>query len=510
MKNFLIIYLLVLSPLIMAQKNSMMHRVVHSNDSGTLFSNPNQLLVGNLVPIDAKINTSLNNKWLLDTAPSSPSENLDEFSSLILMDQLKKLNHTTPFDVRHNATVERFIRVYLNNHRPYLNKMLGKSIYYFPVFEKYLDAYELPLELKYLAIVESALNQVAVSPSGAKGLWQFMYGTGREYNLYIDSYVDERFDLIKSTQAACAYLKSLHKTFGDWNLALAAYNSGPGNVKKAIKRAGGNKNYWEIRQFLPRETSSYVPAFYATMYLFSYADYHKLSPLKDQLSYRETDTVHVKGRLTFKTLGEITGMDPAALRSFNPQYKQDLIPDIHNKVFTLSLPVRLIPEFLAAEKELYQKDLVIRKKSKISKVIPLTLENSYLVKEGDNLSRIAIKHHISLEQLKIWNGLDTNFLIAGQRLVVTDRELTKPDSLEKFTLNELSKMQSVQQTSGFSSYTVQHGDTLFKISRKFGNVPIADLRNLNELHNVNYLKPGTSLKIRKVLMGHQNQSISKS
>lgn len=509
MKNILILYLLVLSHPIIAQNSSLDYRITPTNDTGKPFLNFDQLLAGNLIPVDTKMNASLNNEWLIHASSLSTYTDSEEFSTITLIEQLEKLNQATPFNVRHNATVERFIRVYLNNHKEYLNNILGKSIYYFPVFEKYLDAYELPLELKYLAIVESALNQVAVSPSGAKGLWQFMYGTGREYDLYIDSYVDERFDLIKSTQAACAYLSSLYKTFGDWDLALAAYNSGPGNVKKAIKRAGGKRNYWEIRQFLPRETSSYVPAFYATMYLLSYADYHKLSPAKNQLSYRETDTVHIKGHLTFETIDQKIGIDSETLRSFNPQYKQDFIPQIKNKTFSLTLPIQLIPEFLSAEKELYKNNLLISKNSQTS-VIPVSLNNSYLVTTGDNLSNIAKKHHISLEQLKTWNGLDTNFLIAGQRLVITEHNPVKQDSFEKINLNELPKIKSVKQNSEFTTYLVEHGDTLFKISRKFGNIPISDLRNWNKLHNVNYLKPGTSLKIRNVLNGHQVQPSSKS
>ena len=510
MKNFLILYLLVLSHQINAQNSSFSNRIPLSNDPGKPFLNLDQLLVANLIPVDANTDATLNNQWLLHNEPLSRLSDPEGFSTIILIDQLEKLNKSTPFNVRHNATLERFIRVYLNDHREYLNKILGKSAYYFPVFEKYLDAYELPLELKYLAIVESALNQVAVSPSGAKGLWQFMYGTGREYDLYIDSYVDERFDLIKSTQAACLYLKSLYKTFGDWDLALAAYNSGPGNVKKAIKRAGGKNNYWEIRQFLPRETSSYVPAFYATMYLLSYADYHNLSPLKNQLSYREIDTVHVKGLLTFASISELTGIDPDALRLFNPQYKQDLIPDIKNKIFSLALPVQLIPDFLSAERELYQNNLAIPEKSPLTQVIPVTLNNSYLVTVGDNLNSIAKKHGISLEELKSWNGLDTNFLIAGQRLVVTDQILTKPNPVANLGPKELPNNKSFGQPSGFTTYIVEHGDTLFKISRKYGNIPIADIRNMNQLHNVNYLKPGTSLKIRTVPTSHENKPVGKS
>ena len=415
---------------------------------------------------------------------------------MTLIEQLQQLDQRTPFNVVHNATIERFIRVYLENNRENLGRMIGKSHYYFPLFEQYLDRDELPIELKYLAVVESALNQVAVSPSGAKGLWQFMYGTGKEYGLHIDSYVDERFDLRKSTAAACSYLHYLYKTFEDWDLALAAYNSGPGNVKKAIKRAGGNRNYWEIRKYLPKETSSYVPAFYATMYLFTYADFHSLKPLKKETSYALIDTIHLKGPLSFSSITAYTGMDANSIRSINPQYKKDHIPYLRDKTFSIGLPIEMIPTFLNCEQELYNNSLYNKEKVGSSKAIKLTLENSYLVKKGDNLQRIANAYGIRLEQLKKWNGLETNFLIAGQRLVVTDKIFRSSKDSQKEIAHHSKADQYGGSRVGFTTYTVKNGDTLFKISRKFGNIPIAEIRDLNELENVHYLKPGKQLKIK--------------
>lgn len=498
MKNLLILFLLILSPHLSAQNSSMNYGKSSLKNSGSELVGSGQVSIGYLSPVDWSPEKKSSGLLLSDNSNYTSLNDSDGFSSLVLMDQLKQMDQSTPFNVNHNATLERFIRVYLKDRRAYINRLIGKSVYYFPFFEQYLDTYDLPLELKYLAVVESALNPVAISPSGAKGLWQFMYGTGMEYDLYIDSYVDERFDLIKSTRAACAYLQKLHNMFGDWDLALAAYNSGPGNVRKAIKRAGGNTNYWEIRQFLPRETSSYVPAFYATMYLFTHVEYHKLSPLKGEASYFETDTVQLKGSLTFEAIQKNTGINMDILTSFNPVYKKGIIPELPDRTMTLTLPVTLMPRFLAAEKILYKKSLGSNKHKGSSKIIPISTFNSYLVQDGDNLHTIAKKHHISLIQLKTWNGLDSNFLISGQRLVVTNQKGSRFNKIKDTGAEENKKVSLFQNTSQFTNYTVEYGDTLFKISRKFGNIPISELRATNALENINYLKPGTKLRIRRI------------
>ena len=495
MKNLLMLCLLVLSPPLLAQST------INTHNSYFLLADatpPSDILfsVNNLMPINPYHNEQINSQWLSESELMNKSVELDEFSSLTLINQLRELDAAVPFNVSHNATIERFIRVYLKDRREYLNKILGKSAYYFPIFEQHLDTYDLPLELKYLAVVESALNPIAVSPSGAKGLWQFMYGTGTENHLYIDSYVDERFDPIKSTRAACEYLQSLYHMFNDWDLALAAYNSGPGNVKKAIKRAGGNKNYWEIRRFLPKETSSYVPAFYATMYLFTYANYHGLSPKKGALSFVDIDTVQLKGSLSFETIKRSTGIDNELLKSLNPQYKKEVIPFVKNKKMTLSLPTYLMPDFIEKERALYQEGLGKHKLKSSSKVIAVTAANSYLVRQGDNLNSIAKSHHISLEQLKTWNGLETNFLISGQRLVITSKKELNPGPIDRDQNSIQASKTKVNILSTSKNYTVQYGDTLFKISRKFGNVSVSELRNMNNLNDINYLKPGTQLRIK--------------
>ncbi len=506
MKNYLYLYVLSLSFVLSAQ-NSVpdisTNKVSYPYDA---FEISELYPLKNLVILDRERKPSNENLWMLETDQGQPS-GPDQFSSLVLMKQLEELNHSTPFHISHNATLERFIRVYLKDRRENLIHLMGKAAFYFPVFEEYLDKFDLPLEIKYLAVVESALNPSAISPSGAKGLWQFMYGTGLENNLYIDSYVDERYDYIKSTLAACSYLQKLYDTFDDWDLALAAYNSGPGNVQKAIKRAGGKRNYWEIRPFLPRETQSYVPAFYATLYLFSYADYHGLEPQKSGLFYYQTDTVHVSQTLSFETIQKYLNIDRDLLHVMNPQYKKGMIPRIKNRPMILTLPINLIPGFIDQEDELYIKSNTIQANS-TSNVIPVRLNNSYLVEEGDNLDRIANKQGISVTQLKKWNGLQTNYLIAGQRLVVTDQNKISSELITDSGVLETDATMNKNNSSFF--YKVEHGDTLFKISRKFKNVTIEQLRFWNNLKQVNFLKPGMVLKVHEGHLDEKETSVKKS
>lgn len=344
----------------------------------------------------------------------------EAFSSLELKNQLNKMNEQLPFSIVHNPTLERFIRVYLSKYRENMEKTLARSAYYFPVFETYLDKYDLPLELKYLAVVESALDPKAVSPSGAKGLWQFMYGTAMDYDLTITSYLDERFDYIQSTDAACRYLKDLYDEFGDWSLALAAYNSGPGNVQKAIKRSG-QRNYWNLRPYLPKQTSSYVPAFYAVMYLYQYADFHGLKPGESELHFTEVDTVHLRRSVSFEKIEKFVGIPKDVLTQYNPVYKKEYVPVAKGQQQRLIIPVQLIPGFIVNEKALYQ--AADRTSALVEKnhTLEVRQDNSHEVRQGENLSTIARAYGIRLEELKKWNGLTTNYLIAGQRLVITDR-----------------------------------------------------------------------------------------
>ena len=232
-------------------------------------------------------------------------------------------------------------------------KLMSLSDYYFPLFEESLDNYNIPLEVKYLAIVESALKPRAKSRVGATGLWQFMFGTGKEYGLNVSSYVDERSDPVKSTEAASKYLAKLYEIFGDWDLALAAYNSGPGNVSKAIRRSGGYENYWNIRPFLPRETAGYLPAFLATMYIFEFAEEHGFNKQRPQYHYVETDTIHIKKMITLDQVSDLLEVPIEELQFLNPSYKLDIIPFIEGEDYTLRLPRSVVGKFVSNEDSIY-------------------------------------------------------------------------------------------------------------------------------------------------------------
>ena len=408
------------------------------------------------------------------------------FSSMDLQEKFKKLDQTTPFPVEHNATTERFIRVMLRDQQDRLKNVNQRSKYYFPIFEQILDQHNLPLELKYLSVVESALIAQAHSSVGAKGLWQFMLGTAKQYGLKVNSLVDDRFDAYASTKAACLYLSDLYEIFGDWNLALAAYNAGPGNVTKAIRRAGGNKNYWEIRNFLPEETRGYVPAFYATLYIFESLGLDFAETDSPGLSFAETDTLRVSKTLEIDELSGKLNMETSFLSSINPQYTKNTIPEDH----VLTLPKGKIGVYLRLEQDGFGENKVAGTQNKTT----ITPYNSHLVEPGENLLKIAGMYKISMDDLKKWNGLVTNYVMVGQSLVV--RKNDEIDQSPSKHRNE--RIQPNNKTNKESTtYVVQEGDSLFKISRLFPDVTISQIRTWNNIWGVNYVKPGTKLLIFK-------------
>jgi len=343
-----------------------------------------------------------------------------QLSSDVLKERLQRINEKTPFHIAYNPALENVIKSYLKYRSRYYPTLMAKAKFYFPMFEKYLDEYDVPLEMKYLAIVESALDPKARSRVGATGLWQFMYATGLQYNLKVSSYVDERQDPVKATIAACEYLSDLYQIFGDWDLALAAYNSGPGNVLKAIKRSGGYRNYWNIRPYLPSETAGYVPAFYATMYLFEYAQEHDLKSEFPEIYHFETDTIQVKRTISFDQISEKTNISTDLLSLLNPSYKLDIVPNIEGKNYTITIPKRNSLQFLELENEIYA--LADEDDSKREKPLPKYFEMDkrvrYKVKSGDYLGKIADKYGVRVSDIKRWNSLRNNRLKIGQRLSI--------------------------------------------------------------------------------------------
>lgn len=414
-----------------------------------------------------------------------------ELNTDTLKKRLKALNAKTPFNVEYNSGLESVIKSYLKRRRNSLQKLMVLSEYYFPMFERELDNYDLPLEIKYLSIVESALKPRAKSRVGATGLWQFMYATGKSYGLDVSSYVDERSDPLKSTEAAAKYLSKLYSIFGDWDLALAAYNSGPGNVTKAIRRSGGYENYWNIRNYLPRETAGYLPAFLATMYIFENAEELGFSRVKPEFAYLETDTLHVKQMITLDQVSELTGVKIEELQFLNPAYKLDIIPYISKENYTLRLPVPAIGPFVANEEQIYAyaKAEFDKREKPLPQFIESETKTRYTVKSGDYLGRIARKYSVRVSQIKQWNGLRNNDLRIGQRLTIYPRNST-------ITPKKAIARTSSAIPSGKKTYIVKKGDSLWSIAQKYPGISVDNIKEWNDISGSG-LKPGMTLKLFK-------------
>ncbi len=362
------------------------------------------------------------------------------------------------------------------------------------MFEQELDKQNLPLELKYLSIVESALNPRARSRVGATGLWQFMYPTGKMYGMDVTSFVDERSDPLRSTKAAAKYLGSLYTVFNDWDLALAAYNSGPGNVSKAIRRSNGSRNYWNIRHNLPRETAGYVPAFLATMYIFEFAEEHGFNYQKTALPYLETDTIHIKQTIGFKQLSELLDIPIEELQFLNPSYKMDMIPFIEDKKYTLRLPVYTLGAFLSNEDRIYayaKSELNTKEKPVFETRNYTENQLTYRVKSGDYLGKIAERHNVSVANLKKWNNLKSNNIKIGQRLIIH-----KSGAGAVATSSTNNNQNTAQKQTTSSEYTVKQGDTLWSIAQKFPGVSVENIKTWNNISGTT-VKPGMKLKIQK-------------
>ena len=363
-----------------------------------------------------------------DVAATPTDVDYSELPTEVLKERLRKLNEKTPFNVEYNPVLEQVIKSFLKNRRSSLERLMSLSDYYFPMFEQEMSNQKIPLEMKYLAIIESALNPKARSRAGATGLWQFMYATGKSYGLEVNNYVDECSDPVRSTKAAAKYLNELYKIFGDWDLTLAAYNSGPGNVTKAIRRSNGKTNYWNLRPYLPRETAGYVPAFLATLYIFEYAKEHGFKPQKRANHLFQTDTIRVKQAIPFKDIAEITGMDVQDIQFFNPSYQLDVVPYVEGRNYAVRLPISEIGKFVANEQAIY--NYLNEQKAQREQILPevakgeqyaggkSTKKTIYTVKKGDNLGKIASRHGVSINNLKRWNRMKSNKVRVGQRLSI--------------------------------------------------------------------------------------------
>ncbi|KAA3650423.1 MAG: LysM peptidoglycan-binding domain-containing protein [Bacteroidetes bacterium] len=426
--------------------------------------------------------------------------NIIENSSTELIDSLLEerislLNQESPIALDYNDYVKAFINLYAVKKRALVSNVLGLAPIYYPMFEEVLDRYNMPLELKHLAVVESALNPVAKSRVGAQGLWQFMYRTGKMYNLNVTSYYDERMDPYKATVAACEYLNDLYGMYGDWQLALAAYNSGPGNVNKAIRRSGGKKNFWEISQYLPRETRGYVPAFIAVNYIMNYYKEHQISAnVLNEYAFL-TDTIQLNRDYKFSQIAEYIDISEEKLVFLNPAYKLKYIPKTKSTQ-SLCLPIEKVGLFLANEEAIVADirrieiaDSIAGKEQK--EILPESIQ--HIVRSGEFLGSIANKYNCTVSQLMTWNNRRSTRLNPGDKLIIYTNGKSfvsdVPKEKEPATLKKDGK---------YKVHIVRSGDTLWDIAKEYNGTSVNDLKKLNSNLDFKRLKPGMQVKVKEI------------
>jgi len=342
------------------------------------------------------------------------------YPDLVYEYKIAAIGKLSPIEFDFNAKVKRYIDIYATERREQVSQILGLAQLYFPLFEDMLDKYHLPLELKYLAVVESALNPLAVSKSGAVGLWQFKINSARMFNLSVNSYVDERMDPLKSTEAACQYLQYLYKIFNNWHLALAAYNTGPGPVRNAIQRANGETNFWKIYDYLPEAAQNYVPAFIAAAYIMNNAPSHHIDPIRPIIEYSQIDTVMVSKPMSFAAISKELGLPIEIIRFMNPTFRRDYIPEL-GKPIVLWLPANKIEKFIRQEQIIYNTRI---EKVSYQEIIANSgntegkLKLQYSVKAGDYLHKIAIVHGCTIDDLLVWNPISDENLNVGEFLTI--------------------------------------------------------------------------------------------
>jgi len=451
-----------------------------------------------------------------------------ELPTELLKERLKKMDEKSPFNIEYNVGLENVIKSFLKNRKKAFERLMGVSQFYFPLFEEALAAQNIPLEIKYLAVVESALNPRAVSRVGATGLWQFMYQTGKQYNLEINSYVDERSDPLKASQAATQYMSNMYKIFGDWDLVLASYNSGPGNVAKAIRRSGGKQNYWNIRKNLPKETQGYLPAFLATMYIFEYHKEHGIKPNRPIANNFATDTIMIKKAMTFTQISNLLDVPVAELQFLNPSYKREEVPYITGQNNFLRLPVDKIAMFTSNEDKIYayiefeaskrekpyETRLASRDSSSVDGERIVRRVKFHKVRRGDSLSEISDRYGVTMTELKKWNHirgskapLGRNLkIITSESVAYNPRKTSKSDTISVATSSQIAATESkavkqyreekvVSYKDVVKLHKVKRGDNLGEIASKY-DVAIADVKKWNHIKGSN-IPVGKSLKIIK-------------
>jgi membrane-bound lytic murein transglycosylase D len=463
-------------------------------------------------PIAATLDSLVNLNYIqrLNFASSATQQNnfqpyeVPTYSEEVYTQRISKIQ--SPMPLIYNQQVREYIDMYAIRKRGLTERVMGLAQLYFPLFEQTLDQNELPLEFKYLSIVESALNPTAKSRVGATGLWQFMLQTGKLYNLKVNSFIDERRDPVKSTQAACDYFKNMYAIYHDWLLVIASYNCGAGNVNKAIARSGGKTNFWEISKYLPAETRGYVPAFIAVTYLMNYSAEHNLTAVPPVISFFEADTVMVDQQVSLMEVGEVTDVPLDLLTYLNPVYKRGVIPE-SDELQVLRLPTNKINTYLANVDKLFtpeSSDLTSADESSINDYITKQVKKYHVVKRGEYISTIADKYDCTVGDIKRWNKFKGTKLYKGQRLTVyvSVKEKAQPENTAskpavKPTTTKKTTSTKTKPTSSAGKYTwhvVQKGDTLYSIAKQY-DYTVDEIKSLNNL-NTNTLMPGTKLKIK--------------
>jgi membrane-bound lytic murein transglycosylase D len=461
-------------------------------------------------PIAATLDSLVNLNYIqrLNFASSGTQQNnfqpyeIPSYSEEVYTQRISKIQ--SPMALVYNQQVREYIDMYAIRKRGLTERVMGLAQLYFPLFEQTLDQNDLPLEFKYLSIVESALNPTAKSRVGATGLWQFMLQTGKLYNLKVNSFIDERRDPVKSTQAACDYFKNMYAIYHDWLLVIASYNCGAGNVNKAIARSGGKTNFWEISKYLPAETRGYVPAFIAVTYLMNYSTEHNLTAVPPVISFYEADTVMVDQQVSLTEIAEVTDVPLDLLTYLNPVYKRGVIPE-SEELQVLRLPTNKINTYLANTDKLFipetPPDFASSDESPLTDYITKQVKKYHVVKRGEYLSTIADKYNCTVTDIKRWNKFKGSKLYKGQRLTVyvavkqkaqAENTATKPASPSTSKKTTSAK---ITTTDGkYTWHVVQKGDTLYSIAKLYDHT-IAEIKSLNNL-NTNNLKPGTKLKVK--------------
>jgi membrane-bound lytic murein transglycosylase D len=481
-----------------------------------------------------------------------PPDFVPVYADSVYQARISRLNDNSPFELVYNAHVKTFIDLYAMRRRELTERVLGLGQLYFPFFDEQLDRHNLPLELKYLAVIESALNPTARSRVGATGLWQFMFGTGRMYGLGVNSYVDDRCDVILSTIAACEHLADLYKIYEDWSLVIAAYNAGPGNVNRAIRRAGGVRDFWMIRPYLPRETQNYVPAFIAVTYVMEHAEDHNLYAVPPVYSHLDVDTIVVRQELSLRTVSNLLDIPLDHLRYLNPAFRQNIIPNNSDRPYVLRLPKDKGALFVSNEEAIYNyrspeqmrqealaaqmqettthvvrsgevlgsiarrygtsvreiqqlnnlrgtlirpgQRLIVRGPAHPQVPVP-TSNNVHVVRSGETLGVIANRYRVTVGNLQQWNNIRGTTIHPGQRLIVrppqggaTAQSLPVP---QETVMDEDPE----EELAEYIYHIVEKGDTLQDIVSLYEGVSIEEILEINELEDENDLEPGQRLII---------------